>query len=61
MSLLGLFIPDRVASAVRASENERILPMQKTKGQLRAAKPKASGAARLKRSAKKRANIRKRK
>lgn len=62
MIIMGLFTPNYAHASPSVGElnNERITPMNKTKGQLRAAKPKSSGAAQLKRAAKKRNNIRKR-
>ena len=43
---------------VNGMNRERITSMCKSKGQIRSAKPKASGAAQLKRDAKKRKNKR---
>ena len=54
-----MFIPAQLAPVLPSDENRRIEKITKTKGQLRAAKPKPSGAARLKRQATKRNNIRK--
>ena len=51
--IMSLFIP-----AVRAPTTESHCPIVKGKGQLRSAKPKPSGAAQLKRDAKKRKNKR---
>tara|TARA_R100000951_G_scaffold2179_3_gene3717 strand:- start:1086 stop:1307 length:222 start_codon:yes stop_codon:yes gene_type:complete len=62
MAILGLFAPQLSAPALPADINEAGLPKEKIKhgkGQLRDTKPKASGAAQLKRAAKKRSNIRK--
>jgi hypothetical protein len=52
---------ERAMSTVDKLNDEHITLMRKTKGQLRNAKPKSSGAAQLKRNAKKRNNINSRK
>ena len=60
MSLLALFIPRFTAPSVSSDVEDKFgNEIIKGKGQLRAAKPKPSGAAQLKRAAKKRSNIRK--
>lgn len=56
--ILSMFIPPQVAPAMADGERHAA-PIVKGKGQLRAAKPKASGAAQLKRAAKKAKNKRK--
>ena len=58
MMIMGLFTPNYAHStpSVDKLNNERIAPMNKTKGQLRAAKPQPSGAAQFKRASKKRKN-----
>tara|TARA_R110002049_G_scaffold101556_2_gene246468 strand:- start:604 stop:816 length:213 start_codon:yes stop_codon:yes gene_type:complete len=61
LAIMSMFTPVRVAPSVDKLNDERIVPMHKTKGQLRNAKPKSSGAAQLKRNAKKRNNINSRK
>ena len=57
MMIYSMFIPRMAAPAIDIQSAPE--PIVKGKGQIRAAKPKASGAAQLKRAAKKRSNIRK--
>tara|TARA_R110002072_G_scaffold169949_3_gene323489 strand:+ start:4321 stop:4533 length:213 start_codon:yes stop_codon:yes gene_type:complete len=61
LAIMSMFTPVRVAPSVDKLNDERIVPMHKTKGQKRNTASKSSGAAQLKRNAKTRDNINKRK
>jgi len=60
LSIMSAFVPTR-ASAPMDMHARPLVPSKPGKGQLRQCKSKPSGAAALKRTAKKRANIRKHK
>lgn len=64
LSIMGMFMGQSIAPAVQAAANSHNLQQdfyKGGKGQVRQAKPKQSGAASLKRIAKKAKNISKRK